>query len=75
MLITSGGESQLLEYLEYYHLDRGYMLSFNFNKKNRSKGTENREKGADRGGCLSGEGGVRTAVSDVPPLLCQTISR
>lgn len=27
------GESQLLEYLEYYHLDRVYMLSFNFNKK------------------------------------------
>ncbi len=27
------GEEQLLEYLDYYHLDRGYMLSFNFNKK------------------------------------------
>lgn len=26
------GEKQLLEYLEYYHLDKGYMLSFNFNK-------------------------------------------
>ena len=26
------GEKQLLDYLEYYHLDRGYMLSFNFNK-------------------------------------------
>ena len=27
------GEKQLLNYLEYYHLDIGYMLSFNFNKK------------------------------------------
>lgn len=27
------GEAQLLEYLEYFHLDKGYMLSFNFNKK------------------------------------------
>ncbi|MCD7833751.1 MAG: ATP-binding protein [Lachnospiraceae bacterium] len=27
------GEDQLLEYMEYYHLDKGYMLSFNFNKK------------------------------------------
>ena len=26
------GENQLSEYLEYYHLDKGYMLSFNFNK-------------------------------------------
>lgn len=26
------GEKQLLGYLEDYHLDRGYMLSFNFNK-------------------------------------------
>lgn len=26
------GEKQLMEYLEYYHLDKGYMLSFNFNK-------------------------------------------
>lgn len=26
------GEKQLAEYLEYYHLDKGYMLSFNFNK-------------------------------------------
>lgn len=30
---NSRGEKQLLEYLEYYHLDKGYMLSFNFNKK------------------------------------------
>lgn len=27
------GEKQLTEYLDYYHKDRGYMLSFNFNKK------------------------------------------
>lgn len=27
------GESQLLDYLDYYHLEKGYMLSFNFNKQ------------------------------------------
>ncbi|MDE6622118.1 MAG: AAA-like domain-containing protein, partial [Lachnospiraceae bacterium] len=27
------GEKQLLEYLEYYNKDKGYMLSFNFNQK------------------------------------------
>ena len=27
------GEQQLAEYLEYYHLNKGYMLSFSFNKK------------------------------------------
>lgn len=27
------GEKQLAEYLEYYHLKKGYMLSFNFNRK------------------------------------------
>ncbi len=26
------GETQLLDYLNYYHLKKGYMLSFNFNK-------------------------------------------
>ncbi len=26
------GEKQLKDYLSYYHLDKGYMLSFNFNK-------------------------------------------
>lgn len=26
------GEEQLLEYMDYYHLKKGYMLSFNFNK-------------------------------------------
>ncbi len=29
------GEQQLLDYLSYYHVDKGYMLSFNFNKKKR----------------------------------------
>lgn len=27
------GERQLANYLDYYHLDKGYMLSFNFNQK------------------------------------------
>ena len=27
------GEAQLVEYLEHYHLKKGYMLSINFNKK------------------------------------------
>lgn len=27
------GEKQLEEYLDAYHLNKGYMLSFNFNKK------------------------------------------
>lgn len=27
------GERQLLEYLEAYHLEKGYLLSINFNKK------------------------------------------
>lgn len=27
------GEGQLSDYLDYYHLKKGYMLSFNFNKK------------------------------------------
>lgn len=27
------GEKQLADYLDYYHLQKGYMLSFNFNKK------------------------------------------
>ena len=26
------GEQQLMKYLEHYHLKKGYMLSFNFNK-------------------------------------------
>ena len=27
------GEEQLLGYLTHYHLQKGYMISFNFNKK------------------------------------------
>ncbi len=27
------GEKQLSDYLDYYHLEKGYMLSYNFNKK------------------------------------------
>lgn len=27
------GEEQLIDYLNYYHQDKGYLLSFNFNKK------------------------------------------
>lgn len=27
------GEEQLIEYLDYYHLKKGYMISFNFNQK------------------------------------------
>ncbi len=30
------GEKQLSEYLDYYHIDRGYLLSFNFNKNKQS---------------------------------------
>lgn len=26
------GEEQLAEYLEYFHLQKGYMLSYNFNR-------------------------------------------
>ena len=26
------GEKQIAEYLDYYHLDKGYLSSFNFNK-------------------------------------------
>lgn len=32
MSIIREHEEQLAEYLEYYHLDKGYLLSFNFNK-------------------------------------------
>ena len=27
------GEQQLTDYLDYFHLKKGYMLSFNFNQK------------------------------------------
>lgn len=33
------GEKQLAEYLEYYHLDKGYLLSFNF-QKNKTAGVK-----------------------------------
>ncbi len=29
-------EEQLTDYLEYYHKDKGYLLSFNFNKNKRT---------------------------------------
>lgn len=29
-------EQQLSEYLDYYHIDKGYLLSFNFNKNKQS---------------------------------------
>ena len=39
------GEKQLAEYLDYYHLQKGYMLSFNFNKKKEIGVKEIRFKG------------------------------
>ena len=33
---NADGEKQISEYLDYYHLTTGYMLSFNFNKKKES---------------------------------------
>jgi hypothetical protein len=30
------GENQLAEYLDYYHIEKGYLLSFNFNKNKQS---------------------------------------
>lgn len=33
---TQGGEAQLTDYLEYYHKDKGYMISFNFNKNKKT---------------------------------------
>ena len=39
------GEQQLLDYLSYYHLDKGYMLSFNFNK-NKQIGVKEIELGS-----------------------------
>lgn len=32
------GEEQLADYLEAYHLDTGYVLSFNFNKRKKNWG-------------------------------------
>ena len=33
---NSRGEKQLVQYLEDYHQNKGYMISFNFNKKKQS---------------------------------------
>ena len=30
---NEAGEKQLIDYLNLYHLDKGYMLTFSFNKK------------------------------------------
>lgn len=30
------GEKQIAEYLEEYHLEKGYLLSFNFNKNKKT---------------------------------------
>ena len=30
------GEQQLANYLDYYHLDKGYMLTYSFNKSKQS---------------------------------------
>ena len=36
---NEAGESQLIDYLNLYHLDEGYMLTFSFNK-NKHVGTK-----------------------------------
>ena len=42
------GEGQLIEYLDYYHLNQGYMISFNFKEKGDwSEGAGNRRKSVD----------------------------
>lgn len=33
---NTNGEQQLSEYLDYYHIDKGYLLSFNLNKNKQS---------------------------------------
>ncbi|MDE6679696.1 MAG: ATP-binding protein, partial [Ruminococcus sp.] len=33
---NSRGEQQIADYLEYYHINKGYLLSFNFNKNKKS---------------------------------------
>ena len=30
---NSRGEQQIADYLDYFHINKGYMVSFNFNKK------------------------------------------
>ena len=39
------GEEQLFDYLNYYHLEQGYLLSFNFNKKKQVGAKEIQYKG------------------------------
>ena len=41
---NADGEKQIREYLDYWHLDTGYMLSFNFNK-NKEQGVKRVEIG------------------------------
>jgi hypothetical protein len=33
---NENGEKQIAEYLDYYHLNKGYMLTFNFNKEKKT---------------------------------------
>ncbi len=45
------GEEQITGYLEYFHLEKGYLLSFNFNKKKKpGMNTIMVNKKGDRGG-------------------------
>ena len=39
------GEIQLADYLDYYHLDKGYMLTYSFNKKKNNEFTKNEVNG------------------------------
>ena len=39
------GEIQLADYLSYYHLDKGYMLTYSFNKKKNNEFTKNEVNG------------------------------
>ena len=39
------GEIQLADYLGYYHLDKGYKLTYSFNKKKNNEFTKNEVNG------------------------------
>ena len=39
------GEIQLADYLDYYHLDKGYMLTYSFNKNKTNEFTKNEVNG------------------------------
>ena len=39
------GEKQLTEYLDFYHVNKGYMLSFNFNKSSKVSGSKTMQFG------------------------------